>query len=473
MQSNAWLGTAFFAAWLGLSSTINSDAAPPGHQPPPADPPLGATTTDRKFPPIDSIKPLPLDPIPDDPPPHEGAMIGLTHVIEPPDLIMVEVLEALPGRPITGERLVRPDGKITLGFYGEVEVAGLTPAQAKEKIVLLLREFLTDDSLGLWRFIEGPVGGKIPNPPDVMPPKSTEKPPTTFRPGRRPAPVLKTSRRLETAASSEDPQSDTDNQSNSNATVNVVEKPQASASSGIKILIEIPNGSPPPTPTPTPMAAEPPVDAEVEEMDMAPPASPVAPADSDRVFVDVTAYNSKAYWIQGDVAAPGRLPWSGNETVLDALNYASGLTSSADPKEIQLIRPARGGKPARIYQIDLEAILKNGDKKANLQLFPGDRLFVGRDKLVKRKAELDRLASPLQSVLTQMTQYLVLRRLVATSAKEGLTPAQTEAMINEWVDMWWKLAMNPEPTKLDENVYKEMMRKALKLPPAASDSEKR
>ena len=68
---------------------------------------------------------------------------------EPPDLLLVEVLEALPGRPISGERLVRPDGKITLGFYGEVYVAGLTIAEIKEKIVLHLRKYLNDEVLGL------------------------------------------------------------------------------------------------------------------------------------------------------------------------------------------------------------------------------------------------------------------------------------------------------------------------------------
>src|SRR4051794_1032314 len=69
------------------------------------------------------LKPKPLPPIPDDPPPHEGAMADFPeYVIEPPDLLLVEVLEALPGRPITGERLVRPDGTITLGFYGDVHV---------------------------------------------------------------------------------------------------------------------------------------------------------------------------------------------------------------------------------------------------------------------------------------------------------------------------------------------------------------
>src|SRR5918993_2331572 len=71
------------------------------------------------------------------------------YVVEPPDLLLVEVLEALPGRPITGERLVRPDGKITLGFYGEVYVAGLTTTEIKERVVLHLRKFLPDEVLGL------------------------------------------------------------------------------------------------------------------------------------------------------------------------------------------------------------------------------------------------------------------------------------------------------------------------------------
>ena len=49
------------------------------------------------------LKPHPLPAIPDDPPPHEGAMINYPLVIEPPDLLLIEVLEALPGRPISGE----------------------------------------------------------------------------------------------------------------------------------------------------------------------------------------------------------------------------------------------------------------------------------------------------------------------------------------------------------------------------------
>ena len=53
------------------------------------------------------------------------------YVVEPPDLVLVELLEGLPGRPISGERLVRPDGTISLGWYGDVYVAGLPYAKSK------------------------------------------------------------------------------------------------------------------------------------------------------------------------------------------------------------------------------------------------------------------------------------------------------------------------------------------------------
>src|SRR5262249_19121342 len=99
------------------------------------------------------------------------------YVVEPPDMLLVEVLEALPGRPISGERLVRPDGRIGLGFYGEITVAGLTLPQIKERIVLHLRKFLDDKTLGLveidpetGRIHKDPRGGLV-----VKDPKDTDR----------------------------------------------------------------------------------------------------------------------------------------------------------------------------------------------------------------------------------------------------------------------------------------------------------
>jgi RNA polymerase sigma factor (sigma-70 family) len=68
---------------------------------------------------------------------------------KPGDRLLVEVLEALPGRPISGVRVVRPDGTISLSFYGDVKVAGLNRYEIKEKVVELLRKHLNDDVLGL------------------------------------------------------------------------------------------------------------------------------------------------------------------------------------------------------------------------------------------------------------------------------------------------------------------------------------
>jgi hypothetical protein len=76
-------------------------------------------------------------------------MAAKSHLIKVGDSLQVEVLEALTGRPISGFRRVRSDGTISLGFYGDLKVAGLTRRQAKSKLVLRLREFITDEYLGL------------------------------------------------------------------------------------------------------------------------------------------------------------------------------------------------------------------------------------------------------------------------------------------------------------------------------------
>jgi RNA polymerase sigma factor (sigma-70 family) len=188
------------------------------------------------------------------------------YMIEPPDMILVEVLEALPGRPISGERLVRPDGKISLGFYGEVYVAGLSIPEAKEKIVLHLRKYIADDILGLTEDGKEKIEGDVPS--DKL-------------------------------------------------------------------------------------------------------------RNTDRVFVNVTAYNSQNYYVLGAVIVPGRLPITGHETILDAINYAGGLKSQADHDNVVLYRhrKEKNGTLERL-PIDVDQIMMGDDPTTNYQLLPGDRLVV-------------------------------------------------------------------------------------------------
>ena len=203
------------------------------------------------------------------------------YVVEPPDLLLVEVLEALPGRPISGERLVRPDGKIHLGFYGEVYVAGLTLSQIKEKIVNHLRQHIPDEQLGLM-FIDEETGENVVDP-------------NTGKPKR------------------------------------------------------------------------------------------VDPKDSDRVFVDVTAYNSKNYYVEGEVAVLGRIPVTGQERILDAISFAGGLTPFADHEQVFLYREGAKGEPVKTFKIDIDQILLGDDLSTNYQVLPGDKLVVRRREVLARE----------------------------------------------------------------------------------------
>lgn len=69
--------------------------------------------------------------------------------VRPGDVLVIEALEALPGRPLRGERVVRADGTVSLGFYGDLRVAGLDRGQIKVAVIERLRRFLNDEVLGL------------------------------------------------------------------------------------------------------------------------------------------------------------------------------------------------------------------------------------------------------------------------------------------------------------------------------------
>lgn len=67
-----------------------------------------------------------------------AASVHMAYPIKHSDILFLDV--ASPHRPIAGERLVRQDGTIDLGYYGQISVAGLTPIQAQERIHQRLKE---------------------------------------------------------------------------------------------------------------------------------------------------------------------------------------------------------------------------------------------------------------------------------------------------------------------------------------------
>jgi hypothetical protein len=174
------------------------------------------------------------------------------------------------------------------------------------------------------------------------------------------------------------------------------------------------------------------------------------------------------YYIQGDVLVTGSMPWTGSETVLDALQYGGGMVPTADPKQITLVRPQRGGKRARNYKVDLDAIQEKGDVGSNYQIFPGDRLIVGRSEVVKKTVELDRLAAPMQTVVGTMLQEAYLLRAIQTAS-----PDHADDLYKELLDFWLKQLSSRGELKFDEQALREaLLRQRKPLPPAAAPAPK-
>jgi polysaccharide biosynthesis/export protein len=62
------------------------------------------------------------------------------YVVEPPDILLIQSSEKVLDQPVSGQHLVRPDGFVSLGIYGEVYVAGMTLAQVRAAITEQLRK---------------------------------------------------------------------------------------------------------------------------------------------------------------------------------------------------------------------------------------------------------------------------------------------------------------------------------------------
>jgi polysaccharide biosynthesis/export protein len=71
--------------------------------------------------------------------PNEGRKLALPrYVLAPPDILQIDSLEGLLTQPVRGPHLIRPDGTVSLGAYGEVFVAGYTLEQARVEIAKVI-----------------------------------------------------------------------------------------------------------------------------------------------------------------------------------------------------------------------------------------------------------------------------------------------------------------------------------------------
>lgn len=128
----------------------------------------------------------------------------------------------------------------------------------------------------------------------------------------------------------------------------------------------------------------------------------IAGIHDPKVAVDVTAYNSKIYYVITDGGGFGeavtRLPFTGNETVLDAISQIQGLPDVSS-KRIWIARPSPAGSgKAQILEVAWEDIAALGQTETNFQVMPGDRIYVQADKLIALDNHIEKLLAPFERI---------------------------------------------------------------------------
>ena len=118
--------------------------------------------------------------------------------------------------------------------------------------------------------------------------------------------------------------------------------------------------------------------------------------------VSVYAFNSRHYYVVTQGAGLGddlvRLPYTGNETVIDAISHVSGLSPVSSLK-MWIARPGRnevGGN--QILPVDWVGITQRGEVETNYQLLPGDRLYIAQDRFAAFDQSIAKVTAPLERI---------------------------------------------------------------------------
>ena len=124
--------------------------------------------------------------------------------------------------------------------------------------------------------------------------------------------------------------------------------------------------------------------------------------DSPELSVDVQNYQSKFYYVITEGAGMGdnvrKFPITGNETVLDAIAQLGGI-SQLSSLQIWIARPAPGGFGCeQVMPVDWVAITKGGCAATNYQVFPGDRVYIAADDMVTLANVLNKVIAPFERV---------------------------------------------------------------------------
>lgn len=118
--------------------------------------------------------------------------------------------------------------------------------------------------------------------------------------------------------------------------------------------------------------------------------------DAD-VSLRVIGYNSKQFFVFGEVSQPGPYAYNGANTILGTL-AAAQPTRLADPSRIHILRPNRDGKLVKRMTINLNKMVKEGDLALDAVLEEGDIIYVPANGFAAVGLAFQQLLLPIQPV---------------------------------------------------------------------------
>ena len=96
----------------------------------------------------------------------------------------------------------------------------------------------------------------------------------------------------------------------------------------------------------------------------------------DLILIPAREANINTCGIYGGVKSPGEFEYASEDSLLDLINLADGLTIDADFLRADLIRFNADHKTTRTISIDLESLISGNDPRSNIAMMPDDRVFI-------------------------------------------------------------------------------------------------
>ncbi len=120
-----------------------------------------------------------------------------------------------------------------------------------------------------------------------------------------------------------------------------------------------------------------------------------------KVLVRVTAYRSKRIFMYGEVGRPGAIPYTGAQTVMDAIGSVGGVSRRAARKRVKVIR----GDPLdpEVFDVNLDKLILEGDVLYDVSLAENDVVYVPPTVLARIGYTIDNLLFPFRSLLAAIS----------------------------------------------------------------------